>query len=67
MGEEKKITSINSFVDEVHELGIERLLTNRTTTDEIKDLDTEKYFQEIRASELSKDGSCEKFGYMAAR
>lgn len=29
----------------------ERLLTNRTTADEIKDLDTEKYFQEKRVSE----------------
>ena len=44
----------------------ERLLTNRTTADEIKGLDTEKYFQEIRVSELSKDGSCEKFGYKMA-
>ena len=43
-----------------------RLLANRTTADEIKDLDTEKYFQEKRVSELSKDGSCDKFGYKMA-
>ena len=41
-------------------------MANRTTADEIKDLDTEKYFQEKRVSELSKDGSCDKFGYKMA-
>ena len=46
-----KPTSINSFIDEVHELGLgDCSMMNRITADKIKDLDTEKYFHEIKGT-----------------